>query len=60
MQYNQYIQTDNTTEGRKKYNMDTEGTAENLAHANCSPICASNAQRRTGSQQGDKTIFFNL
>ena len=31
MQYNQYIQTDNTTEGPKKYNMDTKDTAETTA-----------------------------
>ena len=29
-----------------------------LAHANCTLFCAPNAQKRTGSQQGKKTIFF--
>ena len=29
-----------------------------LAHANCTLFCASNAQKRTGSQQGKRTIFF--
>ena len=31
VQYNQYVETDNTTEGRKKYNMDTKDTAEKIA-----------------------------
>ena len=31
VQYNQYVETDNTTEGRKKYNMDTKDTAEKTA-----------------------------
>ena len=29
-----------------------------LAHANCTLFCAPNAQKRTGSQQGKKTNFF--
>ena len=31
MQYNQYIETEYTSEGRKKYNMDTKDTAEKTA-----------------------------
>ena len=31
VQYNQYVQTDYTFEGRKKYNMDTKNTAEKRA-----------------------------
>ena len=31
MQYNQYVETDNTTEERKKYNMDTKDTAMKTA-----------------------------
>ena len=32
----------------------------NLAHANCTLFCASNAQKRTGSQQGKKTFFLDF
>ena len=32
----------------------------NLAHANCTLFCAPNAQKRTGSQQGKKTIFLDV
>ena len=31
-----------------------------LAHANCTLFCAPNAQKRTGSQQGKKTIFLDV
>ena len=31
-----------------------------LANANCTLFCASNAQRRTGSRQGKKTIFLDV
>ena len=31
VQYNQYAETDNTSEGRKKYDMDTRDTAEKTA-----------------------------
>ena len=31
VQYNQYAETDNTSEGRKKYDMDTKDTAEKTA-----------------------------
>ena len=31
-----------------------------LAHANCTLFCAPNAQKKTGSQQGKKTIFLDV
>ena len=31
-----------------------------LAHANCTLFCVLNAQKRTGSQQGKKTIFLDV
>ena len=31
-----------------------------LAHTNCTLFCAPNAQKRTGSQQGKKTIFLDV
>ena len=31
-----------------------------LAHANCTLCCAPNAQKRTGSQQGKRTIFLDV
>ena len=31
-----------------------------LAHANCTLFCAPNAQKRTGSQQGKKTICLDV
>ena len=31
-----------------------------LAHVNSTLFCASNAQKRTGSQQGKKTIFLHV
>ena len=34
--------------------------AKHLAHANCTLFCAPNAQKRTGSQQGKKTIFLDV
>ena len=38
--------------------MDTDPSP--LAHANCTLFCAPNAQKRTGSQQGKKTIFLDV
>ena len=35
-------------------------TVTHLAHANCTLFCAPNAQKRTGSQQGKKTIFLDV
>ena len=33
---------------------------QGLAHANCTLFCAPNAQKRTRSQQGKKTIFLDV
>ena len=40
-------------------NTDT-ADSNHLAHANCTLFCAPNAQKRTGSQQGKKTIFLDV
>ena len=42
------------------YVMDTEAFDFVLAHANCTLFCAPNAQKRTGTQQGKKTIFLDV
>ena len=36
------------------------GVTWSLAQANCTLFCAPNAQKKTGSQQGKKTIFLDV
>ena len=36
------------------------GNESCLAHANCTLFCVPNAQKRTVSQQGKKTIFLDV
>ena len=43
-----------------EYNFKQQIIAIHLAHANCTLFCAPNAQKRTGSQQGKKTIFLDV
>ena len=55
MQYNQYVETDYTSEGRKKYNMDTKVTAEKKAPS-VAPAKPAPARKPGGEPEPEEPV----
>ena len=55
MQYNQYAETDNTSEGRKKYNMDTKATAGKTAPS-VAPAKPAPAPKPAGEPEPEEPV----
>ena len=55
VQYNKYVETDYTSEGRKKYNMDTKDTAEKTAPS-VAPAKPAPAPKPAGEPQPERPV----
>ena len=55
MQYNQYVETDYTSEGRKKNNMDTKDTAEKTGPS-VAPAKPAPAPKRAGEPEPEEPV----
>ena len=55
VQYNQYVETDYTSEGRKKYNMETKDTAEKTAPS-VAPAKPAPAPKPAGEPQAEEHL----
>ena len=55
VQYNQYVETGNTSEGQKKYNMDTKDTAEKTAPS-VAPAKLAPAPKPAGEPEPEEPV----